>query len=759
MLSGVRERNDTSVDVSSTMAASAQTSTTPVSPLRAARVSSGIDASSFVSSFADVLEASLQESAESLKQASHGAAAETKSQAKGTSKKEDSVPASPVGTSDPALAGVLSPVLVPISLPGPAELQAPPPSISPDSQSSASDEIGSGQAPGAAQQYPTPETQIPSSSTLLPTNTDFPGNAAAQPTVPVAPQLNNGSFSPTVPSVSAPVTSAAADPAFSASSSQVAPFASQAGASAETVSPPTSTMRLEPVAQSFGAQNSTVVTANSTDGTNGGSADSVTLDPSGTIQDPAPVISASDTSSTASKPAQAVLPQAIDTDELAPAMPQETPLPQQKTDPHAYVSVPDFQPYVASEQSAAAAGTPTSAPTGASSDAAASATSTASVPVNLPAVTETAHVSSDKPSKETANASSPLPVNAPVANDHAASAVLHSLHVASQLQHFDNGSVSNAHNSPAATTSSPSVPPSQSQDTSNADDVSSQNSLTSTPLPPAQLTVPDATDVPTPKSVPATGSASGLDALSPTSSRDAGNAKVSASSSVSTIAGASSAPLNPTPIPTVSATPAAVTQVSELAGPDKSSTSSGNTTLPHGAAQNPTANQTLDDGPELSPAMHAWNGGENLQADLMRNPHLVEKLGQSEMNIAMQADALGAVQVRAHLAGDQVGAAITVEHHDLHAMLSNDLPALHQALSERQLRVANLSVHQAFSSGDAGIGGGKGQQHPQDGTAQRATPFMQSSPEFSAPLNFSTSADSSESRDAFDSQGRLSVRA
>lgn len=746
MLSGVRERNDTSVDVSSTMAASAQTSTTPVSPLRAARGASGIDASSFVSSFADVLEASLQESAESLKQASHGAAAETKSQAKSTSKKDDSVPASPVGTPDPALAAVFSPMVVTVSLPGPAELQAPAPSISPDLQTSASDGIGGEQAPGAAQQYPTPETQIPSSSNLLPTNTDFPGNAAVQPTVPVAPQLNNGSFSPTVPSVSAPVTSAAADPAFSASSSQVAPLASQAGAPAETVSPPTS------------AQSSTVATANSKEGTNGETSGSATLDPSGTNPDPAPVISGPDPSSTASNSTQVALPQASDPDESASATPLKTPLPQQKADPHEYIPVPDLQPHVASEQFAAAAGTPAGALTDASSDAAASAASSAQASVNLPSPTESSHVSSDKPSKETTN--TPLPLNAPVANDHAsASAVLHSLHFASQLQHFDNGSMSTVHNAPTATTSSPSVPPSQSQDSSNSDNVSSQTSLTSTPLPPAQLSVPDATDVLTPKTVPAAGSASGLDVPSPTSTRDPGNAKVSASSPVSTIAGASSAPLNPTSVPTASATPTAVTQVSEIASSGKSSTSSGNTTQPHGAAQNSTTSQTLDDGPELSPAMHAWNGGENLQADLTRNPHLVEKLGQSEMNIAMQADALGAVQVRAHLAGDQVGAAITVEHHDLHAMLSNDLPALHQALSERQLRVTNLSVHQAFSSGDAGIGGGKGQQQPQDGTAQRATPFMQSSPEFSAPLSFSTSPDPSESRGAFDSQGRLSVRA
>ena len=98
--------------------------------------------------------------------------------------------------------------------------------------------------------------------------------------------------------------------------------------------------------------------------------------------------------------------------------------------------------------------------------------------------------------------------------------------------------------------------------------------------------------------------------------------------------------------------------------------------------------------PEISAGLQAWNGGENLQGSVTQASHLVGKLGQSEMNIAMQGDALGAVQVHTHVSGDQVGAAITVERHDVHTLLINDLPALHQAFSDRQLRLENVSLSQ-----------------------------------------------------------------
>ena len=60
----------------------------------------------------------------------------------------------------------------------------------------------------------------------------------------------------------------------------------------------------------------------------------------------------------------------------------------------------------------------------------------------------------------------------------------------------------------------------------------------------------------------------------------------------------------------------------------------------------------------------------------------------------MQSDSLGGVELRARMTGDQVGAAIVVERHDIHLALSNELPALHSALVEKNVRVQTLSISQ-----------------------------------------------------------------
>src|SRR6185437_14788794 len=78
---------------------------------------------------------------------------------------------------------------------------------------------------------------------------------------------------------------------------------------------------------------------------------------------------------------------------------------------------------------------------------------------------------------------------------------------------------------------------------------------------------------------------------------------------------------------------------------------------PHTGAPNVTRQNLPEEGPQLSSGLRAWNGGENLKTSLTGSPQLVEKLGQSEVNIALQGEGLGNVQVRAPLAGDQVGAA------------------------------------------------------------------------------------------------------
>jgi flagellar hook-length control protein FliK len=107
--------------------------------------------------------------------------------------------------------------------------------------------------------------------------------------------------------------------------------------------------------------------------------------------------------------------------------------------------------------------------------------------------------------------------------------------------------------------------------------------------------------------------------------------------------------------------------------------------------------------------------------------HIVTQPGQTEIRIEMQADSLGGVELRAHIAGDQIGASISVEHHDAQVALATDLPALHNALAEKNLRLESLTVSQGtFSS----LSGGFGQDTNQRSYSQPpAKPFAAESPE------------------------------
>lgn len=105
--------------------------------------------------------------------------------------------------------------------------------------------------------------------------------------------------------------------------------------------------------------------------------------------------------------------------------------------------------------------------------------------------------------------------------------------------------------------------------------------------------------------------------------------------------------------------------------------------------------------------------------------------GGTEVRIEMQSDSLGSVELRAHVSGNQIGASIAVEHHDAEVMLSTELPALHSALIEKNIRVDTLVVSQgAHASMGGGPGGEPGQKnftpfHAKPVSAgQRDSPFV-----------------------------------
>jgi hypothetical protein len=169
--------------------------------------------------------------------------------------------------------------------------------------------------------------------------------------------------------------------------------------------------------------------------------------------------------------------------------------------------------------------------------------------------------------------------------------------------------------------------------------------------------------------------------------------------------------------------------------------------------------QRASEGQELSAALQAWNGGDNAQTRLVQAAHLGGNLRDSEMNISMQAESLGAVELRARVSGDVVGATIGVERHDAHAMISNSLSSLHDALQERQLRMGNVTVFQSPVHSGATAGDGSAPQ--QRGTAPRQSASTSSTGVQSglSPTEAAAASEGSEGNAVFDSNGRLSVRA
>jgi hypothetical protein len=126
------------------------------------------------------------------------------------------------------------------------------------------------------------------------------------------------------------------------------------------------------------------------------------------------------------------------------------------------------------------------------------------------------------------------------------------------------------------------------------------------------------------------------------------------------------------------------------------------------------------------------------------------------MKVSLEAERLGTVELQAKVTNDQIRAAIAVDRHDTHAVLASDLSALHQALNDRHLGTAHVTLFQGtLASNDAfgnGTQAGRREASPQPNAYARWA-GGESSP---AVIR---GAESSLSKNIFDSNGRLSVRA
>jgi Flagellar hook-length control protein FliK len=165
--------------------------------------------------------------------------------------------------------------------------------------------------------------------------------------------------------------------------------------------------------------------------------------------------------------------------------------------------------------------------------------------------------------------------------------------------------------------------------------------------------------------------------------------------------------------------------------------------------------------PAAPPAAPSTNpsvvSGDHTAIHVANDTQLMQTATHSEIRIAMQTDKFGSIELHARVMGDEIGATIAVEKRDAHAALAAELPALQQALSEKQLRVDQVSLLHASLGSTAGDAGANAQQRERGQVQRSALPGYQVSAENDGMANISWMTP--EQMGVFDSQGRLSVLA
>jgi len=169
-----------------------------------------------------------------------------------------------------------------------------------------------------------------------------------------------------------------------------------------------------------------------------------------------------------------------------------------------------------------------------------------------------------------------------------------------------------------------------------------------------------------------------------------------------------------------------------------------------------SAANSLPEAP-ANPPQPAFHSLEAAASRFVSDAQLSQTSGHSEMRIAMQTDKLGTVELHARVTGDEIGAAITVEKRDAHTALAVELPALQQALSDKQLRVDQIALLQGPLHSTTGDAGAQSQAQQGDRGLHRGQTGQSFLRDDSGALGSSQSA--VEAWGIFDSQGRLSVQA
>jgi hypothetical protein len=96
--------------------------------------------------------------------------------------------------------------------------------------------------------------------------------------------------------------------------------------------------------------------------------------------------------------------------------------------------------------------------------------------------------------------------------------------------------------------------------------------------------------------------------------------------------------------------------------------------------------------------------------DVVQASRLYQRVGGAEMHIAMDTDLLGSIDLRAVIHQSGLTATIGVQHADVQALLSSELPGLQHALSQKNLHVEQISIFGSAVGSHSNQGGSQSQQ-------------------------------------------------
>jgi hypothetical protein len=133
---------------------------------------------------------------------------------------------------------------------------------------------------------------------------------------------------------------------------------------------------------------------------------------------------------------------------------------------------------------------------------------------------------------------------------------------------------------------------------------------------------------------------------------------------------------------------------------------------------------------------------------------LVEGIARGEMHLSMQTERLGAVELHTSVHGDQVGAIIAVEKHDMQSLLNNALPQLHQALSDKNLLLQQVTIQHGLS--DAAAQGSA--SHSKQDSGNRQSGYGSTNGSGSSGSSATGGSSTKGEAGIYDLRGRLSVR-